>query len=110
MANNFKNAIVASVGTTPTTLYTSTGVKSILIQLDIANIVSSGILVDVSIVDSSASVTGYIVKSAPVPVGGSLTVINDSRKVVLEAGDSVVVKSSAASSASVISSLIMGVA
>ena len=110
MANNFKNAITASVGTSAVTVYTASGVKSIVLQLDVNNITNSGVTVDVTIRDSSASVTGYLVKAAPVPVGGGLTVISDSRKVVLEAGDFVQVSASLANSVSVIASVLEGVA
>lgn len=110
MANNFKNSITDSVGTSATTVYTSTGQKSIAIQLDVVNIIDSGVEVEVTIRDSSASKTGYLIKNAPVPSGGSLTVISDSRKVVLESGDYIQVKSSAAASVSVIMSIIEGVA
>lgn len=109
MANNFKNSITASVGTSATTVYTSTGLKSVVIQLDIVNIIDSGVEIEVTIRDSSASITGYLIKNAPVPVGGSLTVISDSRKVVLETGDYIQVKSSVAASVSVIMSLLEGV-
>ena len=109
MANSFKNAITPSIGTSPVTVYTATGQKCIALQLDVANIIASGITVDVTIRDSSASVTGYLVKGAPIPVGGSLTVINDSRKVVLESGDYIQVVSTAATSVSVVMSVLEGV-
>ena len=44
----------------------------------------------------------YIVKNAPIPVGGSLVVVGGDQKLVLEPGDTVKVTSSQASSADVV--------
>ena len=59
MANNFFNAIKTSVSadsTLPTAVYTTpNGLKSILIELDVANKSSSGVTVTVQICDASAN-------------------------------------------------------
>jgi hypothetical protein len=44
----------------------------------------------------------YLVKAAPVPVGGSLVVVGGDQKVVLEPGDAIKVTSDTASSADVV--------
>ena len=44
----------------------------------------------------------YLVKDAPIPVGGSLVVIGGDQKVVLEPGDRIKVTSNTASSADVV--------
>lgn len=108
MANNFKNAVLNDVGTTPVTLYTSTGVKSILIELDVANISNTGITIDVTLRDSSAGTTVNLIKGAPIPVGSTLQVVSG-QKVVLEAGDFIQVSSSVAASADVIASILQDV-
>lgn len=108
MANNFKNAILNNVGTTPVTLYTSTGVKSVVIELDVANVANAGITIDVTLRDSSANMTVNLIKSAPIPVGATLQVISG-QKIVLEQGDFIQVSSSLASSADVIASILQDV-
>tara|TARA_Y100000389_G_scaffold62918_1_gene59001 strand:+ start:9456 stop:9800 length:345 start_codon:yes stop_codon:yes gene_type:complete len=101
MANNFKNAFATSVSTnsgSPTDVYTSNNgspCNSILIELDIANTGSSAVQVTVLIVDSSASASFHIVKSAPVPVGSALKVVSG-QKIVLNGNDKVQVYSTAA--------------
>jgi hypothetical protein len=44
----------------------------------------------------------YLIKAAPVPVGGSLVVIGGDQKVVMEPGDVIKVTSDTASSADVV--------
>ena len=46
----------------------------------------------------------YLIKSAPVPVGGTLVVVGGDQKVVMEPGDTVTVQSDTASSADVVMS------
>jgi hypothetical protein len=95
MANTFKNATSSSVGASATTIYTvPSATTSILIGCSIANTTLSGIFVDVQ----AAGV--YITKAAPIPAGSALSVLDG--KIVLEAADTVVVTSSAASSCDVI--------
>ena len=107
MANNFKNAISKDVGTTPVTTYTSTGMKSMLLNLNVANTASSSISVTVQILDSSASQTVTIIKEAPIPIGSSLNIEN--LKLVLESGDSLKIFSSVATSCDVIASILQDV-
>ena len=62
MANNFFNAIkinVSNDSTLPTAVYTTpNGLKSILIELDVANKSTAGVTVTVQIEDESANVGG----------------------------------------------------
>jgi len=103
MANTFKNAVsAASIGTTATTVYTVPAVTtSTVIGLSVANVTTSQIYVDVTLTDTSAAKTVYLVKGAPVPVGSSLVVVGGDQKVVLETTDYIQVKSNIASSADV---------
>ena len=106
MANTFLSETSAGIGTSPVTIYTCpSATQSTVIGLLVANVHSAGITVDVQL-DASGRTSGaedsvYLVKSAPVPVGGALVVVGGDQKVVMEAGDSVKVTSSAASSADV---------
>lgn len=99
MANVFKNYTSASVGTSPVTTYTvPSSTVAVTIGLTIANTTASQITVDVQ----AASV--YVVKGAPIPAGSALSVLDG--KIILEAADTVVVTSSAATSADVILSVL----
>ena len=97
--NVFKNYTSSSVGTSPATVYTVPALTtSVTIGLTIANTTASQITVDVQ----AASV--YVVKGAPIPAGSALSVLDG--KIILEAADTVVVTSSAATSADVILSVL----
>ena len=99
MANVFKNFTSASVGTSPVTTYTvPSATVAVTIGLTIANTTASQITVDVQ----AAGV--YVVKGAPIPAGSALSVLDG--KIILEAADTVVVTSSAATSADVILSVL----
>lgn len=99
MANVFKNYTSASVGTSPVTTYTvPSATVAVTIGLNVANTTASQITVDVQ----AASV--YVVKDAPIPSGSALSVLDG--KIILEAADTVVVTSSAATSADVILSVL----
>ena len=94
MANDFKGCQAVGV-TTATTVYTSTGKDSILLELDIANTTSSAVTASAEVLDSDAGTDAFIVKDAPIPAGSSLQVISG-QKVILESGDSVRVTASGA--------------
>jgi len=101
----FKNAILESVGTLLTDLYTApAGKASILIELDACNIINTGVVIDVILV-KAAGPTARIVKGAPVPVGSTIQVVYG-QKIVLEEGDTIQVKSSVDASLDIVSSVI----
>ena len=107
MANAFKNKTHRQIGTTLTKIeaYDCPGsTETTIIGLTIANTSASAIEVDATLNDGTNDF--YIVKEAPVPVGASLVVIGGDQKVVLMPGDSVKVKSSAATSADAIMSIL----
>ena len=108
MANAFKNLTVTGshsadadidVGST-----VSSGATHTIIGLSIANITSGVIAVDV-ILENSSSRT-YVVKAAPIPVGGSLLVAGGDQKVVMwyhdGNGDQIVVRSNTLNSVDII--------
>ena len=97
--NVFKNYTSASVGTSPVTTYTvPSATVAVTIGLTIANTTASQITVNVQ----AAGV--YVVKGAPIPAGSALSVLDG--KIILEAADTVVVTSSAATSADIILSVL----
>jgi hypothetical protein len=109
MANAFKNATAAAIGTTATPVGFTTGVPDdsqvTCIGMTCANVSSEVISIDVTLevyVSGSAN-TGitHLVKSAPIPVGGSLIVLGGEFKLVLQdtaGGNQILVKSNVASS------------
>jgi len=107
MANLFLSETDTGIGTTPATVFTCPAATEVtIIGLSVANIETSQIAVDVQL-DASGRTSGaedsvYLVKGAPVPVGGSLVVIGGDQKVVLEPGDAIVVTSDTAASADVV--------
>ena len=81
------------------------GKVSIILECDIANTTAAAIDASVVITDTSAGVSSYIVKEAPIPTGGALKVISG-QKIVLEALDSIKAAASAGSSADCIVSIL----
>ena len=99
MANTFKNYTSTSVGTSPVTTYTvGASTTAVMIGMNVSNTTASQITVDVQV----AGV--YLVKGAPIPAGSGLSVLDG--KIILETTDTVVVTSSAATSADVIVSVL----
>ena len=107
MANAFLSETDTAIGTSAASVLTCGADTEItVIGMSIANIVTSQITVDVQL-DASARTSGaedsvYLIKAAPVPVGGSLVVIGGDQKVVMEPGDVIKVTSDTASSADVV--------
>ena len=99
MANTFKNYVSASVGTSAVTVYTvPSSTTSVVIGLNVANRSASQITVDVQLGST------YIIKAVPIPVASSLSVLDG--KIIIETTETLVVTSSAASSADVILSVL----
>jgi len=71
---------------TPTTLYTSSGQKTILIGGTFANNTNNQVGLTVEVTDTSAGVSVAIASKIPVPAGSSF-VISDTGKTLLESGD-----------------------
>lgn len=107
MANAFLSETDTGIGTSPATVLTcGASTETTIIGLSISNIITSQITVDVQL-DASTRTSGaedsvYLVKAAPIPVGGSLVVVGGDQKLVLEPGDAIKVTSSQASSADVV--------
>ena len=70
-----------------------------LIGINIANVTTTQILMDVFINDGSNDY--YIIKDAPIPVGSTLQVLDGGAKVVMQNNDVLKVQSDTASSADV---------
>jgi len=101
MPNTFKNSFAKSVGTSAATVYTCpSATQTTLIGLSVANTTTSPITCDAYITSSAVDI--FLVKTATVPVGGSLVIVGGDQKVVLEPADALKVVTSAASSADVV--------
>ena len=106
MANSFLSETDTGVGTALASIYTCpSGAETTIIGLSIANIHTSQIKVSVQLAGAGRT-TGavdnvFLVKLAPVPVGGTLVVVGGDQKTVIEPWDILKVQSDTASSADV---------
>ncbi len=98
MAQDFERSIQRNVGTSAVTVRTANS-DDALVGINVANVHTSQITVDVFINDGSNDY--YIVKAAPIPVGSALQVLDGGAKVVMQSADVLKVQSSVASSADV---------
>ena len=121
MANDFKSFSKTNIAidsgtysTVYTVPYTATPVEAILLEIDIANThASNDITVDVKVNKNSGGTGGtddiFIVKAAPVPVGGALKVVSGQKIVLMSTStgvDTVTVAASVASAADCIVSVL----
>jgi hypothetical protein len=98
MANTFKRYTSNSVGTALATVYTvpsSPSTTSVIIGGVVSNVTTGTVNVTVTATTSS-TVINLVGEDTPIPAGTALSFIDG--KVVLEPGDIIKVKSSAASS------------
>jgi len=98
MANNFKRYTSNSIGTSLATVYTvpsSPTTTSVVIGGIVSNVTANTVNVTVTATTSS-TVINLIGEDTPLPAGTALSFIDG--KVVLETGDIVKIKSSAATS------------
>jgi hypothetical protein len=79
---------------------------STIIGLVVSNIHSAEISIDIQVTDTSAGTTVYMLKAAPIPIGGAIVPIGGEQKVVLETTDVLKITSDTASSADVIVSVL----
>ena len=98
MAQDFERNIARNVGTGAVTLRTANS-DDALIGINIANVTTTQILMDVFINDGSNDYS--IIKDAPIPVGSTLQVLDGGAKGVMQASDVLKVQSDTAASADV---------
>ena len=107
MANAFTRKVSRNIGTALTSVGSYTvgaSTQTTVIGLTVANTSASTVNIDVTLNDGVNDT--YLVKDAPVPVGGALVPIGGNQKVVLITGDSIKVNSSAASSVDAVLSIL----
>ena len=114
MANAFKLKTFAGGSTganTDMTIYTGkSNTETTIIGMSIANITTAQITVDVKIEsdtsDTETNANVFLIKDAPIPVGGTLVPIGGDQKVVLLDTDVIKVQSDTANSADTIMSIL----
>lgn len=105
MASVFKSTATPDIGVAATTIYTAPALTSTtVIGLSVANVSGAVAYTDVTLVKGATTV--HLIKNAPVPYGGTLVVVGGDQKVVLEAGNYIQVKSTAATSLDVVASVL----
>ena len=96
MAQDFERHIDRNTGTSPVTVFTSNSDDAV-VGIRCCNIhATSSINVDVYIVNGGNNY--YLAKTAPVPVGGQLELIDGGSKIMQQTGDALTVVSSVATS------------
>ncbi len=98
MAQDFERNIARNVGTSASTLRTANS-DDALVGINVANTTTSQINVDVFINDGANDY--YIVKTAPIPAGSALQLLDGGAKIVMQSSDVLKVQSDTASSADV---------
>ncbi|QIG65999.1 c1q globular head like domain containing protein [Ochrobactrum phage vB_OspM_OC] len=92
--NTFKRYFAKNVGTTQTNVGTAipTGTQATIIGLSVCNVADAQVQVDIGVKITDGTVY-YIVKNAPLLIGSTLVAVGGDQKIVLQAGDQIVVKS-----------------
>lgn len=107
MANTFKRKLSRAVGSSAIQVGSYTvgaGNTAVIVGLTVTNITGSAVSANVWLNDQSANTN--LVVNGPISSGSSLVLVGGDQKVVLQAGDSIYVQMSAASSADVIMSIL----
>ena len=99
MAQNFKNQLVyTAIGTGATEILATSNSFDAVVGIRLVNVhASSAINVSIYII-STGPVTTYLVKSAPIPLGSSLELIDGGSKIIVKSGDKIWALSDVASS------------
>ena len=84
MAQDFERNIQRNVGTSAVTVFTADSDDAV-VGINIANVTSSQIKIDVFITVSSADY--YLVKDAPIPSQSAIQILDGGAKFVLQSGD-----------------------
>ena len=103
MTQDFRNNLQRNVGTSEVTLVTG-GDYDAVIGIRCCNVVTSTILVDVFIENSSND--HFLAKNVSVPPNSAIELIQGGAKIVLKNGDVLKANSSAASSLDIVTSFI----
>ena len=103
MAQNFRRYTNNNVGTSAVTSFTANSYDTV-VGISIANITGSAVNADVYINDGTNDI--YLVKTAPIPSGSALQVLDGGAKFVVQSGDRLFIISDTASSIDAIVSVV----
>ena len=95
MAQNFRRYINRNIGTSATTVFTSDSYDTI-VGINIAN--TTGSAVNASVYITNSTLDYYLIKSAPIPSGSALQVIDGGAKIIVQSGDALKIVSDTATS------------
>ena len=107
MAQNFQRTLNQNISNdsgSATELRAAANTNDAIIGVRCTN--TSGSSVNITVYVRNSSTNYHIIKTAPIPTGGSLELIDGGSKVVLQSGDSVEAYASAASSVDIITSVV----
>ena len=103
MAQDFRNVLVRTIGTSDTTLLAG-GNYDAVIGIRCCNILTSTIAVDVKIAKGGADY--FLAKGVSIPPNSAIELIQGGAKIVLENGDVLKAKSDTATSLDIVTSFI----
>ena len=98
MAQNFRIYKARNIGTSASTLFTANS-NDTIVGISLANVNTSAIKLSVFINDGSNDF--YLLKTAPIPTGSQLQVLDGGAKFVVQSGDILKIQSDTASSVDV---------
>lgn len=100
MANTFKNAHSANVATSYATIYTATGVTTVILGMSLCNKSAATITASVQMQDAG-SAARVMLNDVSIPAGSTLEVLSG-QKYILENTDTIQAKASAANALDVV--------
>jgi hypothetical protein len=95
MAQNFRRYTSNDVGVAAATIFTANSYDT-LVGIYVANVAATSVTASVYINDGTNDI--YLIKSAPIPTGSALQVLDGGSKIVVQSGDVLKVISDTASS------------
>jgi len=95
MAQNFRRYTNNDVGTSAATSFTANSYDTV-VGISVANITASSVNASVFINDGTNDI--HLVKTAPIPAGSALQVLDGGAKFVMQSGDALKIVSDTASS------------
>jgi hypothetical protein len=95
MAQNFRRYINRNIGTSASTIFTADSYDTI-VGINIAN--TTGSAVNASVYITNSTLDYYLIKSAPIPSGSALQVIDGGAKIIVQSGDALKIVSDTATS------------
>lgn len=106
MAQDFERTITKDIDASLVDIRATSNSDDAIVGIRMANTHTAQITVDVAITDNGGTVTAYLIKSAPIPVGGALELIDGGSKIILQTGDKLQAKSSVTDSLDVVVSAV----